>query len=76
VAHANTSGAKHYEALHLLVDGVPTAAAQKLLNMEINADCTPMDVPRCERQSIVIDQAGNTLDFWVVNWTLIEKGDQ
>jgi hypothetical protein len=74
-AVANTSGAKHYSALHLLVDGVPTGSALKLLNMEINSGVSGMDVPRCERQSLIIDQAGNSIDFWVVHWTFTEKGD-
>jgi hypothetical protein len=74
-AHANTSGAKHYAALHLLVDGIPTGGALKLLNMEINSGCDGMDVPRFERQSLIIDQLGNQMDYWVVRWVLTEKGD-
>ncbi len=74
-AVANTSGAKHYAALHLLVDGIPTGSALKLLNMEINSGCDGMDVPRSERQSLIIDAAGNQMDYWVVRWVLSEKGD-
>ena len=74
-AVANTSGAKHYAALHLLVDAVPTSSALKILNMEMNSGVHGMDVPRCERQSLIIDQAGNSIDFWIVHWTFTEKGD-
>lgn len=74
-ARANTSGAKHYAALHLLVDGIPTGGALKLLNMELNSGCDGMNVPRFERQSLIIDQLGNQMDYWVVRWVLTEKSD-
>ena len=70
-----STGADHYSALHLLVDGIPTGGALKLLNMEINSGCDGMDVPRMERQGLIIDAAGNQMDYWVVRWVLSEKGD-
>jgi hypothetical protein len=75
-AVANTSGAKHYAALHLLADGTPTGSPQNLRNMEINSDCDPMVIsPRFERHSLIIDAAGNQMDYWVARWTLTEKGE-
>jgi hypothetical protein len=73
-AVANTSGAKHYAALHLLVDGIPTGGALNLVDMEINSGCDGMvTVPRFERQSLIIDAAGNQMDYWVCRYVLTEK---
>lgn len=75
-AHANTGGAKHYAALHSLCQGIPTGSNQNLVDMEINSGCDGMVTPpRFERQSLIIDQQGNQMDYWVARWTLTEKGD-
>lgn len=70
-----STGSDHYSALHLLVDGIPTGSALKLLAMQLNSGCDGMDVPRWERQSLIIDQAGNQMDFWDIRWAIPEKGD-
>lgn len=67
------TGAVHYAALYLLVEGIPTANPLNLLNMEINSSCDAMDVPRWQRQSLIVSAAGDSIDYFVVNWTLTEK---
>lgn len=66
----------HYKALWLLVNGVPASAGGlRLLNAVIHADCDPMDVPSAQRQTMVIDDAGSSIDYFEFSFTLTEKGD-
>ena len=41
--------------------------------MQIHASLDPMDVPRWQRQSLIISAAGDVIDYFVVNWTLTEN---
>lgn len=72
---AASNGTDRYAALLLLVEGIPTGATLPLKNLEINSGCDGMVLPpRFERQSLIIDQQGNQMDFWVCRYTLTEKG--
>lgn len=66
----------HYRALWLLVNGVPTSGdGLRMLYATIHPDCDPMDVPSARRQTLVIDDAGTTMDYFEFAMTLTEKGD-
>jgi hypothetical protein len=70
------TGAVHYAALYQLYEGTPTGSSQSIKNMEIHSSCDPMViVPRWQRQSLIVSAAGDMIDYFVVNWTLTEKGD-
>lgn len=58
-AAAAATEATYLNALHLLVEGVPTAHGIRALNAQFSADLLPMDVPTCERR--MFEAADGTL---------------
>jgi len=65
----------YYKGIWLLVNGVPSAGALRIADTEVNADCFQMDVPSCNRRSLLIDDRGTTIDYWEFQATFTEKGD-
>jgi hypothetical protein len=66
-----------YAALFsLIINGIPQGGdGQKLINTRVHPACDEMDIPSAQRAQLVIDEAGNTLDFFEVSLAFPEVGD-
>lgn len=62
-------------ALWLLVNGKPNGQELRMIDFEVHPNFDSMEVPSLNRQSLIVDQAGNAIDYFELLVTMKEKGD-
>jgi hypothetical protein len=73
--YAGDSPRGYATLFYWLVNGIPQGEAQRLIDIRVHPSCDQMNVPNAQRSQLVIDEAGNTLDFFEVPITFNEIGD-
>ena len=59
--------------LHALVGGT-SSTGELMMWHEFTDECSSMENFSCRRQALMVDQLGNTVDYYQFSFTLIEKG--
>jgi len=59
----------------IIVNGIPQGGTERLIYIRLHPSCDAMNVPSAQRSQIVIDVAGNTIDFFELPVTIPEIGD-
>jgi len=75
VLRAGDIAAGYAALVKTILSGTVTASGLRFLYHQVHASCYPMDFRGAERETLVLDMNGSTLDYWTVRFSITEIGD-
>lgn len=70
------TGTSYFQMLHLLVSGKPANQDLRMVDYEFHPNFDSMvDLPSLARQSLMVDQSGNAIDYYEMSVICREKGE-